>query len=147
MTGAVTDAFTDASSSAFTGQKKVCRIIKAMASAIRQCLIELGVHEVTPRGRSCIYHTPEETAVAQREQQRVAVQAQRQAKRDAKLAGLPEPSYRRGRRRIYATKEESVAAKRASDKLSKERQTQRVIEAIRVLAAQATARSTQEPPA
>ena len=107
-----------------------------MTSAIRQCLVELGVHDVVPRGRSSIYSTPEEAAAAQREQQRLAVQAQRRAKRDAKLAGLPEPSYRRGRRRIYATKEESIAAKRASDKRSKEKQTQRVLEAIRLLAAQ-----------
>ena len=107
-----------------------------MTSAIRQCLVELGVHEVVPRGRASIYNTPEEAAAAQREQQRLAVQAQRQAKRDARLAGLPEPSFRRGRRRIYATIEESIAAKRASDKLSKQRQTQRVIDAIRLLAAQ-----------
>ena len=118
-----------------------------MTSAIRQCLVELGVHEVVPRGRASIYSTPEEAAAAQREQQRLAVQAQRQAKRDARLAGLPEPSYRRGRRRIYATKEESIAAKRASDKISKQKQTQRVIEAIRLLAAQsAPARSPVESP-
>jgi NAD(P)-dependent dehydrogenase (short-subunit alcohol dehydrogenase family) len=73
------------------------------------------VREVVPRGRASIYSTPEEAAAAQREQQRLAVQAQRQAKRDARLAGLPEPSYRRGRRRIYATKEESIAAKRLGD--------------------------------
>ena len=114
-----------------------------MTSAIRNCLIELGVHDAVPRGRACIYSTSEEAAAAQREQQRVALQAQRQAKREARLAGLPEPSFRRGRRRIYATQEESIAAKRASDKLSKERQTQRVLEAIRLLAAQsAPARSS-----
>jgi len=107
-----------------------------MTSAIRQCLVELGVHEVVPSGRASMYSTPEEAAAAQREQQRLAVQAQRQAKRDARLAGLPEPSFRRGRHRIYATREESLAAKRASDKLSKQRQTQRVIDAIRLLAAQ-----------
>ena len=121
-----------------------------MNSAIRNCLIELGVHDVVPRGRACVYSTQEEAAVAQREQQRLALQAQRQAKRDARLAGLPEPSFRRGRRRIYATIEESIAAKRASDKLSKQRQTQRVIEAIRLLAAQADnsapARSPVESP-
>jgi hypothetical protein len=107
-----------------------------MTSAIRNCLIELGVHDAVPRGRACIYNTPEEAAVAQREQQRLALQAQRQAKREARLAGLPEPSFRRGRRRVYATKEESIAAKRASDNLSKQRQTQRVIDATRLLAAQ-----------
>ena len=113
-----------------------------MTSAIRQCLVELGVHDVVPRGRAFIYSTPEEAATAQREQQRLAVQAQRQAKRDARLAGLPEPSYRRGRRRIYATKEESIAAKRASGQLSKEKQTQRVIEAIRTLAARSSAENS-----
>ena len=118
-----------------------------MTSAIRQCLVELGVHDDVPRGGASIYSTPEEAATAQRGQQRLAVQAQRQAKRDARLAGLPEPSYRRGRRRIYATKEESIAAKRASDKISKQKQTQRVIEAIRLLAAQSTpAHSPVESP-
>ena len=110
-----------------------------MTSAIRNCLIELGVHDAVPRGRSCTYSTQEEAAAAQREQQRVALQAQRQAKREVRLAGLPEPSFRRGRRRVYATQEESIAAKRASDKLSKQRQTQRVIEAICLLAAQSAA--------
>ena len=114
-------------------------------SAIRQSLIELGVHEDVPRGRSCIYSTPEEASAAQRQQQRVAVQAQRQAKREAKLAGLPEPMYQRGRRRVYATKEESTAAKRASDKLSKEKQTQRVIDAIRLLASQSAISANSEP--
>ena len=107
-----------------------------MTSAIRKCLIELGVHEEVPRGRSCIYSTSEEASAMQRQKQRAAVEAQQRAKREARLAGLPEPSYQRGRRRIYATKEESLAAKRASDKLSKQRQTQRVIDAIRLLAAQ-----------
>ena len=107
-----------------------------MTSVIRKCLIELGVHEEVPRGRSCIYNTPEEASAVQRQQQRAAVEAQRQARQEARLAGLPEPSYQRGRRRIYATKEESLAAKRASDKLSKDRQTQRVLDAIRLLAAQ-----------
>ena len=117
-----------------------------MTSAIRNCLIELGVHEDVPRGRSCIYSTPEEASAAQRRRQRAAVEAQRQAKREARLAGLPEPSYQRGRRRIYATKEESIAAKRASDKLSKQRQTQRVVDAIRLLAAQTKTQSEPSSP-
>ena len=104
-------------------------------TAIRQYLIELGVPEVVPRGRSHVYNTSEEATVAQREQQRVAIRAQRQAKRDASEAGLPEPTFPRGRRRIYATKEECIAAKRAADKVCKERQTQRVLDAIRLLAA------------
>ena len=117
-------------------RKKVCYTNKTMASAIRQCLTELGVHDLVPRGRSCIYNTSEEASTVQRQQQRAAVEAQRRARQEARLAGLPEPSYQRGRRRIYATKEESLAAKRASDKLSKQKQTQRVIDAIRLLAAQ-----------
>ena len=106
-----------------------------MTVAIRNCLIELGVHEGVARGRSCIYSTPEEASAAERRQQRAAVEAQRQAKREAEQAGLPQPTFQRGRRRIYATKEESIAAKRAADKVCRERQTQRVLDAIRLLAA------------
>ena len=107
-----------------------------MTSAIRKCLVELGAHEVVPRGRHRVYSTPEEAAAVKREQIAAAKLAQRDARRNAELAGLPPPSFERGRRRIYDTVEERRAAKRASDKLSKDRQTQRVIDAIRLLAAQ-----------
>ena len=109
-----------------------------MTSAIRKCLVELGAHEVVPRGRHRVYSTPEEAVVAKREQMAAARLARRDAKRNAELAGLPPPVFERGRRRIYDTVEESLAAKRASDKLSRYKQTQRVIEAIRLLAAKST---------
>ena len=109
-----------------------------MTSAIRKCLVELGAHEVVPRGRRRVYSTPEEAAAVKREQIVAAKLAQQDAKRNAELAGLPPPSFQRGRRRIYDTVEERRAAKRSSDKLSKDRQIQRVIDAIRLLAAQST---------
>ena len=115
-------------------------------STIRQCLIDLGVHDVVSRGRARVYRTPEESDAAQREQQRVAIHAQRQIKREAGQAGLPQPTFRRGRPRIYATKEESIAAKRAADKICRERQTQRVQDAIRLLAAQSSQNNSEAPP-
>ena len=109
-----------------------------MTSAIRKCLVELGAHEVVPRGRHRVYSTPEEAAAVKREQIAAAKLAQRDAKRHAELAGQTPPSFQRGRRRIYDTVEERRAAKRSSDKLSNDRQIQRVIDAIRLLAAQST---------
>ena len=93
----------------------------AMTAAIRKCLVELGAHEVVPRGRHRVYSTPEEAAVVKREQMAAARLARRGAKRNAELAGLPPPTFERGRRRIYDSRRESSG--QASIRQAIERQT------------------------